>query len=133
MFDNTEFTVRLIEWLADRPSGGRVQQWCAGVIAAAPLFLYGCFGIMFRLLTVPRIPLRGSHQRAGWSELSGSEAISAGVLIAAIGLFMHFQWFWGNHEKLWRYSQLGKLIAMLAFLGAAIYLVVDSLILTRPF
>ena len=39
----------------------------------------------------------------------------------AIGAFMHFHYFWGLSERLWRFSQFAKVSALLVFLPCFLY------------
>lgn len=102
--------IRFSEWLREPPSGGSFQKWFAGAGLAG---LTTCFGLW---IIVSRQPwfLELSSGRAG-SAVSETEAIAGGCVALSVGLFIHFQWFWGNHETLAHYYGLGKLITAIGF------------------
>lgn len=100
-----------IDDLAYGPSGGRGKQWLAGVVVAAVPVIYGIYSI-----------------QRGWTSLFGSGKVDAkitgdaalwmSVAYIAFGAFLHFHYFWGLSERLWRYSQGMKTVAMLVVVPA---------------
>jgi len=107
-----------IEDLAHSPSGGRGKQWFAGIVMAAVPVIYGIHSIQCGYATLP-----GSR---GVSEkLTGEAGVWLAVASIALGAFLHFHFFWGLSERLWRFSEGLKVVAMLALLTAfcrALYL-----------
>lgn len=119
MHYDIERLIRLSEWLREPPSGGSFQKWFAGVGLAG---LTTCFGLW---MIVSRQPWffelsRSRFRRPLESALSETEAIAGGCVALSVGLFIHFQWFWGNHETLAHYCGLGKLIATLGFVASLV-------------
>ena len=48
-----------------------------------------------------------------WLEITGMHAVTFGLLVTCAGLFIHFQWFWGNHKRLLPFYELAKYAAIL--------------------
>ncbi len=96
----------LADWLTDAPSGGPVQKWGVGIALAAITALYGVSCCLSQRATWFS---SNRHGYGSWLvELTGASAVCVGLLFICVGLFMHFQWFWGSHEKLQRYFEIGK-------------------------
>lgn len=55
-------------------------------------------------------------------DLTGREAIVMGLLLFACGLYLHFQYFWGNSRILRGFSDLGKTLSCVIFGGSLAYL-----------
>ena len=72
---------------AHAPSGGRLKQWLAG--AVLPLFILA-YGIACLTSGETEIFGRGGHAVA-----RGAAATSLAVAYIALGLFLHFHFFWG--------------------------------------
>ncbi|MEL7267016.1 MAG: hypothetical protein AAFP69_19710 [Planctomycetota bacterium] len=51
-------------------------------------------------------------------EIFGAHAVSFGLVIVCISLFMHFQWFWGNHKRLYPFHAVFKFCAALGIVVA---------------
>ena len=102
------------EDLAEGPSGGRVSQWLAGVILAAVLITYGIICIHRGHAT-----LFGS--RVANLDVTGKAGFWLAVSYIAVGSFLHFHYFWGLSERLWRFSQAGKFASVLVFLPSFLY------------
>ena len=102
-----------IEDLAYSPEGGRVKKWLAGVIVAALPILVGVVGIKSG-----HTILIGKQVTA---DLSGFTAFWMSVAYIAVGAFLHFHFFWGLSQRLWRFSEGAKILAMLVFLPSFIY------------
>jgi hypothetical protein len=107
-----------VEDLAYAPSGGRGKQWFAGVVLAAVPVIYGIHSIERGYATLPG--------RGGVSEkLTGEAGMWLAVASIAFGAFLHFHFFWGLSERLWRFSEALKVVSMLVLLAAfcrALYL-----------
>lgn len=102
------------EDLAYGPSGGRVKQWLAGMILASLPVIYGIHCIQRGHTT-----LLGNHGSS--EELAGTAGISLAVAYIAIGAFLHFHYFWGLSDRLWRFSQALKVASLLVCLPAFCY------------
>ena len=102
------------EDMAFGPSGGRVKQWLAGVILAAAPIIYGIVCIHRGHATL--FGKRGSNL-----DLSGDAALWLAISYIAVGAFLHFHYFWGLSESLWRFSQAGKVVSVLIFLPSFLY------------
>ena len=102
------------EDLAYGPSGGRAKQWIAGVILALLPIIYGIHCIQQGHTT-----LFGSGDID--EKLSGVAGTSLAVAYIAVGAFIHFHYFWGLSERLYRFSQPLKVISLLVFLPAFFY------------
>lgn len=102
------------EDLANGPSGGRTKQWIAGAILASLPIFYGIHCIQRGHTTL--FGSRGSSE-----SLVGSAGISLAIAYMSIGAFLHFHYFWGLSDRLWRYSQALKVSSVLVFLPAFFY------------
>lgn len=102
------------EDLAYEPTGGRIKQWLAGVLLAATPIVYGLVCIH-----------RGHTTLFGRStanlNLSGAAGFWLAISNIAFGFFLHFHYFWGLSERLWRFSRAAKLISALVFLPCFLY------------
>jgi hypothetical protein len=101
------------EDLANAPSGGRVKQWLAGCVLAAIPIIYG--GICIER---GRTSLFGNRSDL---DLRGDAGFWLAVAYMAVGAFLHFHYFWGLSERLYRFSQAGKLLSLLVFVPSFIY------------
>lgn len=103
-----------VDDLANGPSGGRGTQWFAGVVLALIPIIYG-------IVCINRgwTPLWGRNSPA--MILRGTESIILASSYIAAGFFLHFHYFWGLHRRLFRYSQVLKSIALMAFLSCFLY------------
>jgi hypothetical protein len=100
--------------LAYGPSGGRLKMWLAGVGMA---ILPAGYGI--HCLFAGRAVLPG--QNGDSMEVSGPAAIALAVAYIAVGAFIHFHYFWGLHPKLYRWSDILKVLAVVVFIGGLGY------------
>jgi hypothetical protein len=110
------------EDLAYGPSGGPVKQWVAGVLIAAVPIIYGIVCISRGYTTL-------FGNRGKTLDVTGDAGLSLAVSYIALGGFLHFHYFWGLSERLWRFGQVLKLVCILIFLFAllfALYRIVAS-------
>ena len=112
----------LADWLTDPPSGGPMQMWCVGGGLAAVVTLYGVVCCITRQATTLNIHLRGAGALGDGLliDLSGVPAVTFGATVIFIGLFMHFQWFWGNHKRLFWYHEIGKYAAVIGMVAGTV-------------
>src|ERR1043166_474179 len=94
--------------LAYGPSGGRAKQWLAGFFLAATPIVYGIVCLHRGHTTLFG---RGMH-----SDATGAAGLWLAVSYIALGAFLHFHYFWGLSNHLWRFSQALKLVSVLVFL-----------------
>jgi hypothetical protein len=102
------------EDLAYGPSGGRVKQWLAGIVLAAIPIIYG-------IVCIHRGHTTLFGRRATNLDLSGAAGVALSISYIAVGGFLHFHYFWGLSERLWKFSQAGKVICVLVFLPSFLY------------
>lgn len=114
IYYDSDSWVRFAEWLSSPPTGGPIQKWFVG-LAVGPAMM--AVGLYLLIQECAGISLAG-RRLAGSSlvTLTGVQAIAAAGLIFSIGLFIHSQWFWGNHEKETYYYNFGKCIATVGFI-----------------
>ena len=53
-----------------------------------------------------------------WKEYNGTPAITFGMLLICVGLFIHFRWYWGNHKRLQYYYEYPTAISIIALIVA---------------
>jgi len=102
------------EDLAYGPSGGRLKQWLAGIVLAAIPIIYG-------IVCIHRGHTTLFGRRATNLDLSGTASFALAISYIAVGAFLHFHYFWGLSEHLWRFSQAGRFICVLVFLPSFLY------------
>ena len=112
----------LADWLTDPPSGGPIQMWSVGAALSGVVTLYGLSCCFTQRATTLNITMRGFQPlaRGFWLGISGIHAVTFGLLITCIGLFIHFQWFWGNHKRLFRFHEIAKYAAASGVVAAMI-------------
>ncbi|SRR5712692_639026 len=101
------------EDLASAPSGDRSKQWLAGVVLAAVPVIYGVVCIKRGHTTF--------FGRTDSFDLTGDGGFWLAVAYIAVGAFLHFHYFWGLSEHLWRFSQPMKMLSLLVFLPSFFY------------
>lgn len=69
------------------------QQWFYGVIVALPLSGYGCYCLL-------------------------RESAPLGLILIAVAMYLHFQYFWSQSARLVRYYEIGRFAAMLLFIAS---------------
>ena len=99
--------------LAYGPSGGPVKQWLSGVGLAGLAIVYGSI-CLYRGHTM----LFGER---GSDDVGGVAGFWLAIAYMAAGAFLHFHYFWGLSERLWRFSQLAKFLTLLVFLPSLLY------------
>lgn len=111
----------IAEWLTEPPTGGPIQKWIVGVGLASLVTIYGLACCFTQRASTLNITIRGvpSVGRGFWLALDGIQAVSLGLVIACIGAFIHFQWYWGNHPRLFPLHEIAKYLAAFAVFVAA--------------
>jgi hypothetical protein len=99
--------------LAYAPAGGPAKQWLAGAFLAAIPVIYGILCMLDGHAT-----FFGRDQIV---DFTGAAAFWLAMAYIGIGAFIHFHFFWGLSERLWRFSQVGKGVALLVFLPSFFY------------
>lgn len=102
------------EDLANEPSGGHVKMWLTGAVLATVPIAYGICCLVRGHTTL--FGRRGPN-----ADLSGAPGIALAIAYIAFGAFLHFHYFWGLSERLWRFSQAGKVLALTVFLPSLLY------------
>jgi len=102
------------EDLAYGPSGGVLKMWIAGLLLAIIPVIYAII-----CLFSGHTYFIGQHGHG--LDLTGSAAQSLAIAYLALGLFIHFHYFWGLHPYLYRFSQIFKMLTLLCFLGSFLY------------
>ena len=115
-----EYLFDLADWLTDPPSGGPIQMWVVGAGLSALVSLYGISCCLTQRATTLNITMRGFQPigRGLWLDISGIHAVTFGLVIMCVGLFIHFQWFWGNHKRLFPFHEVAKYCAALGLVVA---------------
>ena len=115
----------LADWLTSPPSGGRVQMWTVGAFVAAAFSIYGLVCCLTQHARIPNLPLRGFPplSRQLIVDINEPLAVPVGLVFIFVGLFIHSQWFWGNHQRLFPYHELGKLLAAIGLVASLLRLV----------
>lgn len=108
-----------VEDLANTPSGGSVKQWLAGM--ALPVLIIAVSAMCMKVGRTPIFGTRGSVESV---ELVGRAGFWLAVSYMALGAFLHFHFFWGLSERLWRFCEWLKVLSLLVFVpsfGFALY------------
>ena len=126
---SNEVLFSFFDWLTDAPRGGRLQKWVVGAGLAFITMIYGISCVITQRATVPKARVRGlgGLNQGMFTELGGNAAIVFCILVMFISLFMHFQWFWGNHPRLSAYYEIGKYGALIGFIATALYVAYTSM------
>jgi hypothetical protein len=107
----SQYSVDMADRLSDRPEPTFWSKWFGGLIIPGLLAAYGAHCCWVQQATF--------HGRGGSAlELHGSAAVAYGVAWISAGLFAHFHYFWSSLERLHVFMDLGKLVALVALLGA---------------
>lgn len=88
--------------------------WLLGVGLALVPIGYGIRGLYNGQMT-----LIGKHANL---ELHGTAATALAISMIAVGVFIHFHWFWGIHQKLFPFSAIGKILSATVFIGSFGYM-----------
>ncbi|TWT50763.1 hypothetical protein Pla22_35060 [Rubripirellula amarantea] len=117
-----DWIIDLTDWLTEPPSGGPFQTWCVGAMLSAVVTVYGLKCCIVQRATTINLARRGSYHLGQdfWFEISGFSAVTFGWLLISVGIFMHFQWFWGNHPRLIPFYEIGKYSAVVSFIFATL-------------
>jgi len=114
-------------WLGSRHPQGDVEglfsspakKWGVGIVVALTVVAYGLVTLVLRRpLWLPSGEL---------DRVTLTESVCLGIVCTSLGAFVHFRFFWEDHPVLWRFSQLGQTISLLAFLGTLGFMAVKGL------
>jgi len=103
-----------VEDLAYGATGGPAKQWLAGALVPVAICIYGMVCLDRGYTTLPG---SGGQSMA----LHGAEGVALACSYLAFGAFLHFHYFWGLHDKLYRFSQGLKVTALLLALPLFLY------------
>ena len=112
----------LADWLTEPPSGGPIQMWAVGGALSLLITGYGLVCCLTQRATTLNITMRGFSpiDEGLFLEINGMHAVTFGLVVTCIGLFIHFQWFWGNHKRLSRYHEIAKYLSATGLAVSAI-------------
>ncbi|GAA4465649.1 hypothetical protein [Novipirellula rosea] len=110
----------LADWLTDPPTGGPIQMWIVGAGLSSIVTFYGISCCLTQHATTLNITTRGFQPlgRGFWLNITGVHAVTFGMVVVCVGLFIHFQWFWGNHKRLFPFHEFAKYAAALGVVAA---------------
>lgn len=101
---------------ANTPQGGAGSIWFGGVAVPAALVIYAVVCLVSDEVNLPSWRWGG-----GTLLVRGPAATSISVAWLALGLFLHFHYYWGLHAKLHRHSQLLKSLSLIVFIPCLLY------------
>ena len=84
-------------------------KWFGGILFPLILAAYGVSRCVAQQAVLPG---------RGILYLNGRPAVAMGVAVICAGCFLHFHYFWGNLRRLCVFSDLGKMLSLLGFIGA---------------
>ncbi len=99
----------------DQPTQSVFHQWVLGATLPACFLSYGI-----------RTVLTGQATYTHYAsiELRGIDAVAYGVSMIAIGVFLHFHYFWGNiFNQAW-WAVLGKILSAAVFIVSTVTLII---------
>jgi hypothetical protein len=100
---------------ADQPAQSWFHQWILGVTLPACFLSYGVRSALTGHATL------SNHVSM---DLRGVDAVAYGVSMLAVGVFLHFHYFWGNiYNQAW-WSVLGKILSAIAFIASTAALII---------
>jgi hypothetical protein len=117
-----EYLFDIADWLTEPPIGGPIQMWVVGAGISGTVTLYGLYCCLAQRATTLNITMRG-FQPIGhglWLDITGIHAVTFGLIIVCVGMFIHFQWFWGNHKLLFPYHEIAKYSAAMGLIAAMV-------------
>ena len=84
-----------------------LQKWVMGVIVALIPAVYGIRCVIAGATTI--------IGRRGWVAVTGWAGVAFAIAFVSLACWLHFHYFWANHHRLWRFSELGKFVALVTF------------------
>lgn len=106
--------IQIAEGLSDSASGSTFSRIGGGVAVPIVLAHYGLKACFTQAATFP-------GHRAQSLALSGTPAITFGVALLGIALFLHVHFVWTTSARLFRWAELGKIVSLLVFLAFFAY------------
>ena len=97
-----------IEDFAQHPDGSWWSKWAGGCALPLAGTMYAIYCLYQNKAIMP-----GKHTAL---VLTDDDAVLFSVAVLALAAFLHFHFFWGLHERFWRYSQGLKVLSLLVFL-----------------
>ncbi|WDQ19338.1 hypothetical protein [Rhodopirellula sp. P2] len=113
-----DWILDLADRLSDGPDGGPITRRVVGVGIAAVVCLHGLRCCLVQRATTINLAHRGQMSPMFWKEYNGTPAVTFGVLLICVGLFIHFRWYWGNHKRLQYYYEIPTAISIVCFVIA---------------
>lgn len=112
--DLNRTTAEDIEDYSQPAQGGIIKMWLAGLVIAGVVVGYGLWSAFSGETILPA-------RHASNVKVMGAPAAILGIAYAALGLFLHFHYFWGLNERLHRYSQPLKIVSLVVFIPCFLY------------
>lgn len=103
---------------SDRPRDTLQTQLVAGLGLAAVPIVYGVVGLVRGSIWIYLIRSSGN---TNFIEFSGEAGVWFAVAFIALGVAVHFHYFWGYSENYWRYSDYGRNLATVVCVGSFFY------------
>src|SRR5438876_1156975 len=100
----------------DQPAQGLFFKWVLGLVLPLMIFIYSVRAIVAEAaeFSIDQIAL----------VVHGVNAIALGLAGAALALFLHCHYFWGNiYSQAW-FSVLGKILAACIFIASLVILII---------
>ncbi|QIF03602.1 hypothetical protein [Roseimicrobium sp. ORNL1] len=105
--------------LAYDSDGGRLKPWLVGAVIPFFIVLYGV-----TCLSSDETDISGPDGRV---VAYGTAATGLVVAFIALGLFLHFHFFWRLRERLEPYAERLKLVSLIVFLGGFLFAIFHRL------
>ena len=103
---------------ADRPPDALQTQLVKGLGLALVPIVYGAVCIRRRSTLLFLLERSAGEDTI---EFLGSEGFWLAVAYIALGVALHFHFFWGYDDRLWRYADYGKNLATVVCVGSFFY------------
>ena len=108
----------LEDFPADRPPDALQTQLVKGLgLAAVPIV----YGVVCLVRGSTWLYLIRSSGNTNLIEFLGAEGVWLAVAFIALGVAVHFNYFWGYSENYWRYSDYGRDLATVVCVGSFFY------------
>jgi len=96
-----------IDRWSDPPPQTFWAKWVGGIFIPLLLTGYTAHAIILKTATMPG--------RGACLDLHGTDAVLFDCTVLSLAFFLHTHYFWGNQERLAKYSEGGKILALLSF------------------
>lgn len=94
----------------------RLERWAEGLLYPALPIAYGICRVIWRTAWI------GGGRGAGpLIEVHGGPAIAMGIAFIALGMFLHYRFFWSRHPVWPVIGQVGEAASLIVGIGAVAY------------